>query len=73
MLGGWEPSIVERRVVDRGVGGMVDTSDEQDVIGAATTMTLLIAAYGLDIVLLLLQYLRPVHLILVPFRFGKWW
>lgn len=59
---------MERRVVDRGVGG-----DEQDVIGAATTMTLLIAAYGLDIVLLLLQCLRPVHLILVPFRFGKWW
>lgn len=53
--------------------GMVGTSDEQDAIGAATTMTLLIAAYGLDIVLLLLQCLRPVHLILVPFRFGKWW
>lgn len=72
MLGGWEPSIVERRVVEwavgRGVGG-----DEQDAIVAATTMTLLIAAYGLDIVLLLLQCLRPVHLILVPFRFGKWW
>lgn len=45
---------MERRVVDRGVG-----EDEQDVIGAATTMTLLIAAYGLDIVLLLLQCLRP--------------
>lgn len=38
--------------------GMVDTSDEQDAIGATTTMTLLIAAYGLDIVLLLLQCLR---------------
>lgn len=50
---------------------MADTLDEQDAIGAATTMTLLIAAYGLDIVLLLLQCLRPVHLILVPFRFER--